>query len=131
MKVNFDGAMFNERDEAGIGVIIRNPRGEVMAALSEKIQKPPSTEILELLATKRAVRFSLETGFNKSVFEGDLELVIKSLRHGGYENSLGGHLINDILFTVNSFQSISFSHVVWQSNAVAHALAQRARHSFP
>ena len=131
MKVNFDGAMFNERDEAGIGVIIRNPRGEVMAALSEKIQKPPSTEILELLATKRAVRFSLETGFNKSVFEGDSELVIKSLRHGGYENSLGGHLINDILFTVNSFQSISFSHVVWQSNAVAHALAQRARHSFP
>ena len=71
MKVNFDGAMFNERDEAGIGVIIRNPRGKVMAALSEKIQKPPSVEILELLAAKRAVRFSLETGFNKSIFEGD------------------------------------------------------------
>ena len=55
MKVNFDGAMFNERDEAGIGVIIRNPRGEVMAAFSEKIQKPHSAEILELLAAKRAV----------------------------------------------------------------------------
>ena len=26
---------------------------------------------------------------------------------------------------------ISFSHVVWQGNAVTHALAQRARHSFP
>ena len=38
MKVNFNGAMFNERDEVGIGVIIHNPRGEVMAALSEKIQ---------------------------------------------------------------------------------------------
>ena len=47
------------------------------------------------------------------------------------ENLQGGHLIKDILFTVNSFQSISFSHVVWQGNAVAHALAQRARHSFP
>ena len=46
MKVNFNGAMFNERDEVGIGVIIHNPRGEVMAALSEKIQKPPSTKIL-------------------------------------------------------------------------------------
>ena len=44
-----------QRDEAGIGVIIRNPRGEVMAALSEKIQKPPSIEILELLAAKRAM----------------------------------------------------------------------------
>ena len=105
--------------------------GEVMAALSEKIQKLPSTKILELLAAKRAVQFSLETGFNKSVIEGDSESVIRSLRHGGYENSLGGHLIKDIFFTVNSFQSISFSHVVWQSNAIAHALAQRARHSFP
>ena len=55
VKVNFDGAMFNERDEAGIGAIIRNPKGEVMAAPSEKIQKPHSAEILELLAAKRAV----------------------------------------------------------------------------
>ena len=101
-----------------------------MVALSEKFQKPSSTKILELLATKRAVRFSLETGFNKSVLEGDSESVIRSLRHGGYENSLGGHLIKDILFTINSFQSISFSYVVQQGNAVAHALAQRAKHSF-
>ena len=69
------------------------------------------------------MRFSLETGFNKSVIEGDSESMIRSLRHGGYENSLGSHLIKDILFTVISFQSISFSHVVRQSNAVAHALA--------
>ena len=26
---------------------------------------------------------------------------------------------------------ISFSHVVWQGNAVAYALVQRVRHSFP
>ena len=94
-----------------------------MAALSEKIQKTPSIEILELLAAKRAMWFSLETGFNKSVIEGDSESVIRSLRQGGYENSLGGHLIKDIIFTVNYFQNISFSHVVWQSNAVADALA--------
>nr|POF18410.1 hypothetical protein CFP56_49368 [Quercus suber] len=111
VKINSDGAMFNERDEDGIGVNIHNSRGEVKAALSEKIQKPPTTEILELLAAKRVVQFSLETGFNKFVIEGDSESMIRSLRHGGYENSQGGHLIKDILFTVNSFQSISFSHV--------------------
>ena len=39
------------------------------------------------------------------------------------ENSQGGHLIKDILSHVKSFQTIFFSHVIWQGNAVAHALA--------
>uniref|UniRef100_A0A2N9G7B6 Reverse transcriptase domain-containing protein n=1 Tax=Fagus sylvatica TaxID=28930 RepID=A0A2N9G7B6_FAGSY len=34
-KVNYDGAVFSDRNEAGIGVIIRNHRGEVMGALSQ------------------------------------------------------------------------------------------------
>ena len=35
--VNFDGTMFGESDEVGIGVVIWNFEGEVMAGLSEKI----------------------------------------------------------------------------------------------
>lgn len=112
VKINFNGAMFNKRDETSIGVIIRNLKGEVMAALSEKIKKSPIVEILELLATKRVVRFSLEMSFNKSFIEGDSKSVIRSLRYGGFENSQDGHLIKDILFSVNSFQGIYFSHVV-------------------
>ena len=102
VKINFDGAMFGESDEAGLRVVIRNSKSEVLAALSEKIQKPTTVEVLELLAAKRAVSFSLETGFTKSVFEGDSESVIRALRCGGWENSHGGHLINDILFSCYS-----------------------------
>ena len=36
LKANFDGAVFVNTGEAGIGVVIRNEFGEVMAALSEK-----------------------------------------------------------------------------------------------
>ena len=45
-------AMFGESDEAGIGVVIRDCKGEVKAALSEKIKKPPTVDVLELLAAK-------------------------------------------------------------------------------
>ena len=41
-KTNFDRAMFNESDDVGIGVVILNSAGKVMAALSEKTQEPPS-----------------------------------------------------------------------------------------
>nr|POF23043.1 hypothetical protein CFP56_15525 [Quercus suber] len=38
MKTNYDGAMFDESDEAGIGVVIQNSDGEVMAALSKRFK---------------------------------------------------------------------------------------------
>ena len=74
--------------------------------------------------------FSLKTDTSRVVFEGDLALVIKAIQLGGWEFMQGGHLIHDISILKNSFQSISFSHVVWQGNAVAHALVQRTRYSF-
>ena len=61
-KTNFDGAMFNESCEVGIGVVIRNCKGEIMVALSEKIQKPQSVVALEMLAARRAALFACECG---------------------------------------------------------------------
>ena len=62
MKINFDGAWFRELDKGGLGVVIRNGEGQVLAALSEQIVKPPTVEILELLAARRAVTFAAESG---------------------------------------------------------------------
>ena len=64
---------------------------------------PTTVEVLESLVAKRVVSFSLESGYKKLVIKGDSELVIGALRCGGRKNSHGGHLINDILFSVNSF----------------------------
>lgn len=47
--------MFDESDEASLGVVIHNPEGEVMAALLEKIHKPPSVLTLNLLTARQAV----------------------------------------------------------------------------
>ena len=79
MKINFDGALFGESDSAGIGVVIRSSEGGVLAALLEKIMKPHSAELVEILAAWRAVLFSAEMGFFNLVFEGDSSNVIKSL----------------------------------------------------
>ena len=38
-KTNFDGVIFEEFNEAGIGVVIPNAKGEIMVALLEKICK--------------------------------------------------------------------------------------------
>ena len=79
-KINFDGAMFCESGEAGIGVVVRNSVGEVKATLAKKIKKPPTVEVLELLAARRAALFSEDLGLDKVIFEGDSKQVMKALQ---------------------------------------------------
>ena len=51
----------------------------VLAALSEKIMKPQSAELVEILVARRAVLFSCDLGFKNSVLEGDSTSVVKFL----------------------------------------------------
>ena len=74
-KTNFNGAVFEDSFETGIGVVIRNSADEIIAAMSEKISMPPSVVILESLAARQAVLFAHEVGITKSSFEGDSEIV--------------------------------------------------------
>ena len=77
-------------------MVIRNQAGQVMATLSERIQKPGSAEILEVLATRRAVQFILELRFKQSVFEGDSEVIIKALDNEVFSSPSVGHIVKDI-----------------------------------
>uniref|UniRef100_A0A2N9I5D1 Reverse transcriptase domain-containing protein n=1 Tax=Fagus sylvatica TaxID=28930 RepID=A0A2N9I5D1_FAGSY len=56
-KANYDGAVFKETNEAGLGVIIRDRAGRVMASLVQKVRYPQSVESIEAWAAKRAVQF--------------------------------------------------------------------------
>ena len=70
-KTNFDEVVFRESGEAGIGVVVRDANGEVIAALAEKITFPGTMEMLEALAARRAVKFAVELGISLYEFEGD------------------------------------------------------------
>lgn len=104
-----------------------------MAALAEKIPKPASVEILEVLIAHRVVQFILELGFLHSIFKGDVEIIIKALDKGNCSIPSIGHIVKDIESIIGLLRTKSFSHVrSWrQGNIVGHALVQRAKLSFP
>ena len=118
VKANFGGAMFAESDQAGIGVVVRNNRGQVLAALVEKVTKPVSTEVLEVLVARRVVQFVLELGFVHSMFEADATTVIKALADGNCSIPSFGHIVKDIESISGLLQTKSFSHVRRQGNIV-------------
>ena len=131
LKTNFDVAVFEDLGAARIGVVVRNSSGEVLAALSEIIPLPSSIVALETIAARRAVLFVCELGFSGIIFEGDSEEAISTIKKQSFQHPVVGHLVKNIVYSVSMFQYYSFSHTRRQGNVLAHALARRARLSFP
>ena len=55
LKINFDGAVFRETEEAGLRVVVRDSHGQVLASLAEKIKLPSSSDEVEALAAVREI----------------------------------------------------------------------------
>ena len=126
MKVNFDGVLFFQDGLAGIGVIIRNDQGLVMAALSQQIPSPALVEMVEVVVACRAMMFDVELGFNKVEVEGDSESVVNAILGDYMDNSYMGYVLQDIKFMFSSFSFISIKYTHREGNCVAHKLARRA-----
>ena len=57
-KINFDGASFRAENKSGIGIVIRDGHGMVIASLSEKLPRAYGPEKVETLAAARALVFA-------------------------------------------------------------------------
>ena len=55
LKINFDGATFSSKVLAGLGAIVRNDRGLVMATYIQSIPLPISVGMVEVLAARSGV----------------------------------------------------------------------------
>ena len=62
-KVNFDTALFDRLGCAGIGVVLQDHRGDIMATLSQKIALPELVALVEAWVAHRAVTFTQEMCF--------------------------------------------------------------------
>ena len=127
LKINFDEATFKELGCVGISVVVRNSTGAVIGALSQRIMMPSFAAIVELLACRKALFFAKDLGVVQCIVEGDAEVIIQALRQKDSSHPEFGHVIQDVLFLANDFQSCCFSHVNRIGNVVAHCLARSSK----
>ena len=66
MKVNFDGAVFDDANKSGVGVVVRDSYGAVLASCSKKIFRVYKAEVTEALTAGKAFSFAHELGFQMS-----------------------------------------------------------------
>ena len=83
LKINFDGAIFADDKCSGLGVIIRDRKGLVIASMATRRTRVPQrlqpVEIEALVANK-ALEFAREMDIANAVLEGDSLMVMTTLK---------------------------------------------------
>ena len=113
--------------QAGLGVIIRDWRGETIGALSTSVPIAQTVVELEALACRQAMLFAVELGLQDVVFEGDSLQVIQTLNLDGTDHLTYGHIFKDIRTQVAALSSFEFIFNTRHCNIVADALAKKVK----
>ena len=124
VKVNFDGAIFGDSSMSGVGVVIRDTNGAVLASCAEKIGHAYKADETEALAALKALTLAHELGFQNVVFKGDALGLIQALKSQEQNLSLWGLLVEDVKVYGTKFRRLLYSHVKRNGNSVAHNLAK-------
>ena len=78
-KMNFDGACFDDGAASGYGAVIRNEKGEVMAAIAVRGGAVRDSEEVKVLAYRKALEFAIDVGFTEIILEGDNAMAMKTI----------------------------------------------------
>ena len=95
-KLNYDAALFSDLGKTRVGAVIRNEKGEVMAAMTACGPAVQTSEEAELLACRRALEFAVDAGFYRLIIEGDNSNVTRAISSSANNNSLFGNVVDDI-----------------------------------
>uniref|UniRef100_A0A2N9HKV4 CCHC-type domain-containing protein n=1 Tax=Fagus sylvatica TaxID=28930 RepID=A0A2N9HKV4_FAGSY len=111
VKVNYDGAVFLETMEAGLGVVIRDELGRPMVSLSQKVPFPGSSTAVEALALRRAMFLAIEMGFYSVIVEGDSEMLVRAVTSLGGSATVYGHVVEDVQYLTQQMTHCEFTYV--------------------
>nr|POF04987.1 hypothetical protein CFP56_18443 [Quercus suber] len=135
-KVNVDGAVFASQKSVGtvfasqksvgVGALSRDSYGQVVAAISKKINAPLGPLEAEVKAWEEGVKFAREVGVYDFTLEGDSLVVFNALRGLSNPPAAVESVIRGVLMACGSCYRVDFSHIKRQGNRSAHFLAKHA-----
>ena len=78
-KVNVEAAIFKEQGTCGIGVVIKKNKGQIMGAMSKKVEFPLQALEAKAKAAEASILLTWDLGLKDIIVEGDAQMVIQAL----------------------------------------------------
>lgn len=117
--------MDGENQLAGLGAVIRNSHGEVVAAAVHTVKSAGDVEIAEAKAVLWGIQAAITAGAASVIIESDSKGVIELINNKGTLTEIF-LVIFDVLETKKSFQNFKAQHVSRSRNTLAHSMAKLA-----
>lgn len=123
-KINFDGAVFSKENKLGIGVVIRNENGLVLASCTKCLSHAYSAMEIEAMVAATALVFANDIGVRRAILEGDPLAIMEAVSE--YEQPLTptGLLLEDVRMFSQSFEKVICSRTKREGNSVTYSLAR-------
>lgn len=80
VKTNWDDALDISNKRMGVGVVVRDASGAILASMVTTIPFIRDPTVAEAMAAWKAVVFCSELGFQRVIFEGDALEIVNALR---------------------------------------------------
>ena len=125
-KVNVDGAVFKDLDCCEVGVVIRNEAGQIMGAMSKRVELPLKALETEAKAVEEGICLARDLSLRNICVESDAQVVIKAFSAKSPVSSIQ-KVIEGIKMDLNSFDSWEVKHVCRTINSAAHIMAKYAK----
>ena len=103
-KLNVDGAVFSQFKATGMGMVIRDDAGQVVAAMNKKISIPLGPLEAEAKAMEAAIQFAIDIGVREVTFETDSLLLYNALQGNTLATSSIENVVSGILLQIQNFR---------------------------
>ena len=125
-KINVDGVVFMDKKVVGVGVIIRDDKGRIEAAMSKKIPILLGVVEAEAMANETGLIFVKDIGIHDFIVEGDSLIIHHAMCESSNPPSSVAVVVQGMQEMCKEFCGVMFSHVRRKGNRPAHLLAKHA-----
>ncbi|KAM6545850.1 hypothetical protein CsatB_026586 [Cannabis sativa] len=126
LKINVDGAVFEDTNEIDTGYVARGCDGRIIEAFSTISSVSCRPEIAKILSVKEALSWIKRNNKSNVILEMNCILVGQAILSLVSMPSIFGLFVQDCQFILSSLSNVSIGHVKRSANKVAHCMARCA-----